>query len=77
MPSYRINFYTYTTAYDIGPVAVKMFADAKPKNDAEALGAAKACAAFLCNTLPKVEVTVMNGDLLVDKWIAFPPVAPS
>jgi hypothetical protein len=77
MPKYRINFYTYTSAYDIGPVAVKMFADARPKNDGEAIGAAKACAAFLCNTLQKVEVNLLDGDRLVDKWIAFPPVAPA
>ena len=70
--SYSVRFYTYDSAYDIGPVAVKMFVDAKPANDGEALGAAKACAAFLCNTLPKIEVTVLNGDRLVQKWMAFP-----
>lgn len=73
MPNYRVDFYTYTPAYDTGPVAVKMFMDAKPKNDGEAIGAAKACAAFLCITLPKVEVNLLDGERLVDKWIAFPP----
>jgi hypothetical protein len=70
---YDFRVYTYVSACDIGPKAVQMFADADPKTDDEALAAATKAAAFLCETLPKVEVNLVREDgTLVKKWMAFP-----